>query len=126
MTDATKRKTDTAAPDATTRDESGKRPKVGKTTGAFNPILKPLVDAWAANGKPSLNMICKHCSVYPNRVTGDTANCRSHFALGHCSYGEICNKAHKVASDERATALLELLGKYVKAPEKLVPSQDRK
>lgn len=125
-TDSTKRKTDTAAPDATTRDESGKRLKVGNKSGAFNPILKPLVDAWAANGKPTLNMMRKHCGIWPNKVTTDNAICRSHFALGYCGYGDTCNKAHKVASDERATAMLELLGKYVKAQEKLVPPQDRK
>jgi len=57
--------------------ELGKKQKLGanKQT-ALNPILKPIADAWLANGKPRLKDMCGYCNIHPGQLIFDTKRCK--------------------------------------------------
>ena len=107
--------------------ESGKKQKLGiknKQT-AINPILKPIADAWLANGKPKLRDICNYCKIYPTQLIVDTKKCKSNTLFGVCPFADDCYLTHETASDEEAKKILGLLGQFKDQPEGLKPRYGR-
>ena len=106
--------------------ESGKKQKLGtnKLT-AINPILKPIADAWIANGKPKLRDICTFCKIYPNQLLADTQKCKNNTVFGVCPFADDCYLTHETASDEEAKKILGLLGHFTDQPEGLKPRYGR-
>jgi len=72
--------------------ELGKKQKLGTNTlTALNPILKPIADAWLANGKPRLRDMCGFCSINPSQLIPDSKTCKSNtFLFGSCNFGDNC------------------------------------
>jgi len=104
----------------------GKKQKLGtnKLT-ALNPILKPLANAWLANGKPKLRDMCSYCNIHQGQLISDTKICKSNTLFGLCFYGDSCFLKHESASDVEARRILGLLGNFKDAPEGLKPRWGR-
>jgi len=100
--------------------ELGKKQKLGinKHT-ALNPILKPIADAWLANGKPKLKDMCTYCNIHPGQLIVDMKRCRSNTLFGLCPFADSCYFTHETASDEEAKKILGLLGKFKDQPRSL-------
>jgi len=106
--------------------ELGKKQKLGinKQT-ALNPILKPIADAWLANGKPRLKDMCTYCNIHPGQLIFDTKRCKSNTLFGLCPFGDSCYLTHETASDVEAKKILGLLGKFKDQPDGLKPRWGR-
>ena len=106
--------------------ESGKKQRLGtnKVT-AINPILKPITDAWLANGKPRLRDICGFCGISPNQLGTESNTCRSNLIFGACTFEEKCYLSHIRATDAEAKKIVELLGKFKDEPDGIKPRANR-
>ena len=73
---------------------------------------------WSFNPKIRFREMCKFCNVPVASLHKDPKTCFLGM-FNRCSYGSKCNKIHRMATDEEATHIVNLLDKAIKNPEQI-------